>query len=385
MSMFGVYGGGKKFIPHVLHISISRYDRNLPAVNETLQFLVSLHQEGTGISWQHNVAVSPEDERFFLNATHELYLWSVDAGLTPQKAQERIDQLGRKLYDIFIGPEGERILDAMRPTAILLNIDETILNLPWELIGKEYALAQRIPFGRLVTTRMMPRPARDPLQEDDVVRILAVANPTLDLVAGDREIAALQQLVGKRNTYSIEVDVLSREQATRSAFIDMLADGDYDILHFAGHGSFDPEEPENSAVHFADGLLTAYDVLNLKWKAPPYLVFNSACESGRAAGGKRLVSNESHSNGLAAAFIAAGATGYAGYYWPVTEIGAEHFTKEFYDALFFRENVGIAFLAARSQVADELREAGVSDLTNLSAVLYGDAASEHRLDWAKAI
>jgi len=313
-------------------------------MNETLQFLVSLHQEGTGISWQQNVAVGPEDELFFLNATHELYLWSVDAGLTPKKAQERIDQLGRKLYDVFIGPEGERILDAMQPTAILLNIDETILNLPWELIGKEYTLAQKIPFGRLVTTRMMPRPARDPLQEDDVVRILAVANPTLDLVAGDREIAALQQLVGKRTKYSIEVDVLSREKATRSAFINMLAAGDYDILHFAGHGSFDPEEPENSVIHFADGLLTADDVLNLTWKTPPYLVFNSACESGRAAGGKKLVSNESHSNGLAAAFIAAGAKGYADYYWTVTEMGAEHFTKEFYDTLFHRENVGIASL-----------------------------------------
>lgn len=65
MNMFGAYGGGKKFVLHVLHISISRHDRNLPAENETLQFLVSLRQEGTGISWQQKVSVSPEDELFF--------------------------------------------------------------------------------------------------------------------------------------------------------------------------------------------------------------------------------------------------------------------------------------------------------------------------------
>ena len=147
------------------------------------------------------------------------------------------------------------------------------------------------------------------------------------------------------------MSVLTRDKATRSAFSEMLAAGDYDILHFSGHGSFDPSAPETSAIRFADGMLSAEDILNLKWKAPPYLVFNSACESGRAAGGKRLVSNESHSNGLAAAFIAAGASAYAGYFWPVTETGASLFTKAFYSSLFKRENVGLAFLEARRYVA----------------------------------
>ena len=100
--------------------------------------------------------------------------------------------LGRRLYDTFIGPDGKKVLEGIVPTAVLLNVDETILNLPWELIGADGdAISQQTPFGRLVTTRVIPRPGRDPLKEDNVVRILAVANPTLDLAAGEREVIAL--------------------------------------------------------------------------------------------------------------------------------------------------------------------------------------------------
>jgi CHAT domain-containing protein len=382
--MFGRYREGKEPLPRVLHVSVARYRRDLPETGESLRFLVSIHEEGTGITWQQNVTVDPKSERFFLDTTQELYLWSLNAALTPAGARDRVVGLGRRLYETFIGPDGKKVLESLVPTAVLLNVDETILSLPWELLGAEgEAFSQHTPFGRLVTTRVMPRPGRDPLQEDRVVRILAVSNPTLDLAAGEREIVALRELEGNRAGFSIEVSVLTRDKATRSAFSEKMVTGDYDILHFSGHGSFDPATPETSAIRFADGILTADDILDLKWKAPPYLVFNSACESGRAAGGRRLVSNKNHSNGLAAAFIAAGASAYAGYFWPVTETGASLFTKAFYRTLFERENVGLAFLEARQYVARQLDEVG--DLTGYSAVLFGDAASKHRRDLATAV
>ncbi len=383
--MVGLYGAGKEKLPRVLHISIARYSRDLPKAGEPLQFLVSIHEEGAGITWQQNVTVDPESERHFLETTQELYWWSRNAALTLKGSQERVRGLGSLLYDIFIGLEGKKVLESIVPTAVLLDVDETILNLPWELIRAESdatAISQQTPFGRLVTSRVIPRPSRDPQKEDNVVRILAVANPTLDLAAGEREITALKDLEGERGEFRIEVSVLMRDKATRSAFSETLATGDYDLLHFSGHGSFDPSAPETSTIHFADGVLSAEDVLNLKWKAPPYLVFNSACESGRAAGGKRLVSNESQSNGLAAAFIAAGASAYAGYFWPVTEAGASLFTKTFYGSLFELENVGLAFRKARRYVVEELGEVG--DLSGYSAILFGDAASGHRRDLYKA-
>jgi hypothetical protein len=373
---------GKGNQPRVLHISIARFSRDLPRSGESLRFLVSIHEEGTGITWQQNVTVSPETERVFLDLTGDLYTWSLNEGLTPRQAGERIRRLGTLLYESFIGEDGDKVLAAIPPTAVLLDVDETILNLPWELIGEGgYAISQGTPFGRLVTTRTVPRPTRDPSNEDTTVRILAVGNPTLDLEASELEIEAIKGLEGKRDTYDVEVTVIPREKATKGAFAGAIAAGSYDIIHFAGHGDFNPDTPEKSNISFSDGVLSAEEVFGLKWKSPPYIVFNSACESGRAAGGKRLVSRGNRGNGLAAAFIAAGVSAYAGYFWPVSDDGAALFAETFYKRFFFRENVGSAFLEARQRTALGLEEAG--DLTAYSAVYFGDAGSEERRDLAK--
>lgn len=381
--IFGDYGHGKEDLPKALHIAIARFSHELPRPGEALEFLVSFHEEGAGITWQRNVAIAPDLERYFLDSTQQLYLWGLGRGdFTADAARAALDGLGRKLHDAFIGEEGRQFLARGRPTAILLDVDETTLNLPWELMADDYGpLALDYPFGRLVTTRALPRPGRDPLQEDDQIRILAIANPTADLAAADAEVAALVALAERGTRFTLTVDVLSRGEATRANFIQRLTSGDYDILHFAGHAAMDPNDPATSALRLADGFLLDDEILALDWQAPPYLVFNSACESGRAAGGQRLATGERQANGLAAAFLAAGCAAYAGYFWPVTDAGAQRFAGTFYDALFGLENVGLAFLEARQQVAWELRDAG--DLTAYGAVLFGDAASGKRPDLAK--
>jgi len=371
-------------MPRVIHITVARFRADLPKPGEPLDFLVTIHEEGTGISWQQNIRVEPETERYFLKLTRELYFWSKEQGLPPEKANQHVRELGMRLYATFIGSQGAKILGNIKPTAVLFNIDETILNLPWELIGaQDQMLSQQVPFGRLVTTRTIPRQGKDPLQEDTNVNILAIANPTIDLAATEPEISSIKNLEGNHGSFSVKVDVLSKDDATRDRFTAMLAAGDYDIIHFAGHASFNPFEPESSALHFADGLISADDALNLPWKAPPYFVFNSACETGRAAGGERLVSEENHTNGLAAAFLSAGVYGYAGYFWPVTDTGASLFAKTFYGSLLSVQNVGLALLHARKKTISQLGQKG--DLTGYSCVLFGDAASKHRRDLFEAV
>ncbi|HWR90715.1 MAG TPA: hypothetical protein VN260_10660 [Dissulfurispiraceae bacterium] len=125
--MFGAYREGGEQLPRVLHISVARYNGDLPKKGESLRFFVSIHEEGTGITWQQNVTVEPEGERYFLDATQDLYLWSLNAALTPKTAFDRVRGLGSRLYDTFIGTDGSKVLESIVPTAVLLNADETIL------------------------------------------------------------------------------------------------------------------------------------------------------------------------------------------------------------------------------------------------------------------
>ena len=189
----GFFRKGGKTLPSVVHIAIARYEAKLPKPGEVLNFLVSIHVEGTGVTWQQNVTVDPVSEARLLELTEELYLWSVNAKLTKAAAKDAARELGGTLYETFIGNRGKKILDSLDATAILLNVDETIPNLPWELMGHAgKPMSLEIPFGRLVTTRETLKANRDPLQEDACLRILAVADTTGDLSSGQAELEALK-------------------------------------------------------------------------------------------------------------------------------------------------------------------------------------------------
>ena len=129
-------------------------------------------------------------------------------------------------------------------------------------------------------------------------------------------------------SFRVEKEVLARDQAPRANFIQKLADGNYDMLHFGGHGFFERDTPGLSALRFVDGDLTTDKVLEMSWKKPPSFVCNSVCVSGRGVANQRLVSSGGQSNGLAAAFLPVGVYAYAGYFWPVTEVGAGIFSLD---------------------------------------------------------
>ena len=77
--MFSGYRGAQE-LPRVVHISITRYHRHLPEPGESLTFLVSIHEEGTGVTWQQNVLVPLEQEQTLVDAVQDLHLWSLDLG-----------------------------------------------------------------------------------------------------------------------------------------------------------------------------------------------------------------------------------------------------------------------------------------------------------------
>ena len=384
--MFGAYrsDGGDRALPRVVRIQISRYAPTRPRRGQPLEFLVSIHEEGTTLAWQQNVTVEPDAEALLLAAVDDLHSWSLSRGLTRARALQRAEELGTALYDTFIGADGTACLAGVAPTAILLGIDETVLNLPWELLWRDgRAMVDDVPFGRLVTTRILPRRRRDPLDEDATVEILVVADPTSELRSTAAEIEALQSLDGGCDGVDVKVRVLSGAEATCAGFAETLAGDDFDIIHFAAHAGFDEETPTHSALRLADGKLEAGQVLDLAWSVPPYIVFNSACESGRAAAGRRLVGRRTGSNGLAAAFLAAGGEAYLGYFWPVDDGSARLFTEVFYSSLFTTKNVGTAVHDARSAVRPRFADSG--DLTAYNAIFFGDAGTAERRDIAMAV
>jgi len=369
--------------PRVVQLQISRPRAVLPRRSEPLEFLVALHVEGTPITWQRNAALAREDEQRMLEMVDGLRRWSDGVGLTRRQATAAVTDLGRTLRDVFLGTKGRRLLAGLDRTALLLMVDETVLHLPWEMMfDTDHAPLVMRPFGRVVTTRVAPPTGRDLAMEDPTVRILAVENPTDDLAASERVMEVIQGLSPSNPDLVIEVTTLARGDATRRRFAETLRAGDFDIVHFAGHGRFDGDHPSDSAVILADGPLTDEHVLKLRWKQPPFVVWNSSCESARVGPDTRIVSNARRSNGLASAFLSRGVEAYLGHYFFVEDTSAAEFIETFYSTLLRERNVGRAVQEARQRAID--RFAGECDLTGLGAVFFGDVGTAQRRDLATA-
>jgi hypothetical protein len=379
--ILGVYsrqdGGGARPVPRIVQVSIAPLD--------THRFRVVIHEEGAGLAYHQDVDVPPATEAQVLALVADLHRWSTGLGLTEAGARSTTERLGRTLYRTFLGRRGGELLASLRPTALLLDVDESVLGLPWEAMRSATGeLALDVPFGRIVTTGARPLPRRDPTTDDPTVKILAIVNPTDDLAATTAELAVLRDLAGGRAGVPVKLDVLEGAAASRRGLAGALRGRDHDIVHFAGHARFDAGDPHDSSLLLSDGELTAEHVRTLAWASPPYLVFNSACQSARVANGRALVAAGGRANGLPAAFLAAGCGAYVGHFWPVGDVAAAEFAACFYGTLFGDVDAGAAVLDARRAVRGRFDES--ADLAAFGAVFFGDVGTaDGRIELAEMV
>jgi CHAT domain-containing protein len=156
------------------------------------------------------------------------------------------------------------------------------------------------------------------------LKILGFGNPdlndeSLDLPATEKEVEMIKDLFPNAT-------ILKREEATE-ATAKRLAQ-QYDIIHFASHGEYIPEEPLASCIrlssgHGEDGRLEADEIFNMNIDAD--LVVASACQTavGQIGKGDEIV-------GLTRAFIYAGANSVLGSLWNISDKATAVLMKEFY-------------------------------------------------------
>ena len=129
----------------------------------------------------------------------------------------------------------------------------------------------------------------------------------------------------------------------------------FKILHFAVHGLSDPEFPDRAALVLGreprsndDGLLQLREIVQLSLSAD--LVTLSACDT---ATGK--LEGEEGNDGLAEAFLLAGAKGVVAALWGVDDSASEDLMTYFYTHLAKGEAVATAL---RESKLDYLHKAG---------------------------
>lgn len=262
-------------------------------------------------------------------------------------------ELGQFMQRLLIPADLRNQLTTGAPLVMML--DATTARIHWELLaesdlnlgpteaGESHLrfLATSRGFTRQLRTLYAPPPEPPPPAQRHL-RVLVVADPAEDapLPGAEEEGIAVADLfeqfniVYAHNATKNRVEVVrlfGPREATRTTVLRHLMLRTYDVLHFAGHCVYDPQNPAASGWIFSNGeRLSAYEFTRID--RSPAFIFSNACESGvtPARSDKRSVEL---APSFAESFFARGVSNFVCTAWPVEDRAARDFALSLYAGL----------------------------------------------------
>ena len=279
---------------------------------------------------------------------------------------ESLKKSGQVLFDLLVPSKAREKLSSTEASNLILYVDDKLVHIPWELLfdGRQF-LCRRFAMGRIVRTRQAPT-ALSSRAPKAPFKVLVVADPRGDLDASYREGTEIRNFLDeKRDIFHVDfkshpVDVSFVKKNLR----------DYDIVHYAGHADYHPENPSESGWLLKDARLKASEISAMGGLQPmPSLVFSNACQSGHSGEWRIKEEDEQRIFGLANAYLLAGVQHYIGTFWEILDEPSSQFAKLFYDSLSQGESVGEAVRKAREKL---IEAHGEETIVWASYMLYGD-------------
>jgi pimeloyl-ACP methyl ester carboxylesterase len=269
----------------------------------------------------------------------------------------KLEDFGQKLAQLVLAPDIVTVLTRFHENPLVVVHDALTSLIPWETInfGSLFpaatgGLSRRYLADNLSVAKWLEHRKYGPRLD-----VLLVVNPTGDLPGAADEGRRIQELFGDY-TSAVNLKVLEESQARKKVLLELFSSGEYDVVHYAGHAYFDPQNPSSSGI-LCPGreVLSGADLAGIG--NLPALMFFNACEAARvrkpqdAADPKLAMKKRIQRNvGLAEAFMRGGVANYMGTYWPVGDASAKRFAEVFYSALLQGKAIGQSLLEARKEL-----------------------------------
>jgi len=175
---------------------------------------------------------------------------------------------------------------------------------------------------------------------NDTLRVLVIADPAPEpeyqLPGARAEGRAVVRVLNYiKNRWNLKIDVVDRIGYTECdpvRILGLILEGGFDVVHYAGHGTFDEKNPSRGGWVFgANSYLTAREIFRAR--RVPRLIFANACFSAVVNKNRQLGAAEMnrHLAGIAEAFFERGVQNYIGAGWPVQDDLAVNFATTFYE------------------------------------------------------
>lgn len=290
--------------------------------------------------------------------------------MTPDLMQ-KLKEIGQHFRDELFSVGIKSRLNNSRADQLVITIDDQLVHIPWELLHDGQAfLCQQFAMGRVVRTRQVvanpeSRIVRPPLQ------MLILADPGGDLKAAYAEGVGLRDYMDK---FQSSMRVAFRSQGVNTDLLKVKI-RNYDLIHFAGHATYDDLHPENSGWRLSKGCLTGTDIVKMAGTGSmPALVFSNACQSARTEAWDASSNMHHRIFGLANAFILSGVKHYVGTFWEIPDETSKRFSEAFYQYLLNGMPIGKALQSARRSL---IEWCGEDNVIWASYLLYGDPTSTY--------
>ena len=273
-------------------------------------------------------------------------------------AERPLLEVGTQLFRaVFAGPVNNSyhaslgsLDDGQRLRLVLSVTAPELAAIPWETLFDPDRSAYVCLQTPLVRNIPAPGFVPTPLDIAPPLRILCVVSAprNLPLMDADIEIEHLKRaLADGIAERRVEIDFV--RQATWRSLHARLLSGPWHVVHFIGHGDFDPGKGEGCVALVADDgrsdMVEASRFIELLDEADPTprLVVLNSCASGRAAADDMFA-------GTAAALARGGINAVAAMQFTVTDSAAVRFAEGFYTALSEGRAVDRALLSARKAI-----------------------------------
>lgn len=277
---------------------------------------------------------------------------------TTDQTRQFLKGKGIELWTEFIPEDLQRLFWERRDRISRMIILSSGDPVPWEVLYPFAPdsfdagfLAEQFPIARWV----FGAPPVSSLHLSKPVFVLPDGSPP----TAEKEVNILRGMFSKEVLNSLAIKDLD-------GLLSLFSSAKFDLLHFACHNTFRPEEPTASSVimgqqPFQPVFLHQH---RERFRASSPVVFMNACRTdGQAPNYTKLA-------GWARRFLETGAGAFIGSLWEVRDQTASLFAQEFYRALFDGTNLGDAVKKAREAVMNE-----PADPTWLAYTLYGDPAA----------
>lgn len=278
----------------------------------------------------------------------------------------KLRELGQVFSDELFTLNVKNRVSESEADHLIMNLDDQLIHVPWELLhdGKQF-LCQRFNMGRLVKTRQAVSDSRTRLLARPL-KMLVLADPKGDLKGAYQEGKLIRDFMDR------DKDLVSVSLRSDNITPDFIREKirNFDLIHYAGHADYDPENPAESGWRLSDGIIKAKEINKMAGNAAmPALIFSNACQSART---EEWGINEAFQDeifGLANAFILAGVKHYIGTFWEILDEPSKTFALKFYKNLLKGMTMGEAVRLARLELIDKY---GEETIVWASYLLYGD-------------